>query len=170
MLYFSGKQDAAQAVSYNEEIWCVPLAGGDVTKVTTNPAADTHPRVSPDGTYLAYRATRRPGYESDRYELMLMTLPDGEPRSLTADFDRSVGDFFWAGDGKSIYFEAEDRGDVNLFVVPVRGGVVKTVIGPEAAGHGFHSDVAAGPKEAFFVYRHRPMAHTLRDISLRQGR
>jgi dipeptidyl aminopeptidase/acylaminoacyl peptidase len=160
MLYFSGKQAEAQAVSYNEEVWCMPLAGDEVKRITTNPAADTHPRVSPDGRYLAYRATRRPGYESDRAELVLMDLPEGEPRSLTAEFDRSVGEFFWAADGKSIYFEAEDRGDVDLFVVPVKGGAVRTVIGPEAAGRGFHSDVAAGPKEAFFVYRHRPLAHT----------
>jgi dipeptidyl aminopeptidase/acylaminoacyl peptidase len=160
MLYFSGKQAEAQAVSYNEEVWCVPMAGDEVKRITTNPAADTHPRVSPDGRYLAYRATRRPGYESDRAELVLMDLPEGEPRSLTAEFDRSVGEFFWAADGKSIYFEAEDRGDVDLFVVPVKGGAVRTVIGPEAAGRGFHSDVAAGPKEAFFVYRHRPLAHT----------
>jgi dipeptidyl aminopeptidase/acylaminoacyl peptidase len=160
MLYFSGKQAEAQAVSYNEEVWCVPLAGDEVKRITTNPAADTHPRVSPDGRYLAYRATRRPGYESDRAELVLMDLPEGEPRSLTAEFDRSVGEFFWAADGKSIYFEAEDRGDVDLFVVPVKGGAVRTVIGPEAAGRGFHSDVEAGPKEAFFVYRHRPLAHT----------
>ena len=159
-LYFSGKQDVDQAVSYNEDIWCVPLAGGEVKRITTNPAADTHPRVSPDGKYLAYRATRRPGYESDREELTVMALPRGEPRSLTAAFDRAAGDFFWAADGKSLYFEAEDRGDVNLFVVPAAGGAVKPVISAETAGHGYHMDVAAGPKEAFFVYRHRPMAHT----------
>jgi dipeptidyl aminopeptidase/acylaminoacyl peptidase len=160
MLYFSGKQDEEQAVSYNEEIWCVPLAGGELKQVTRNPAADTHPRISPDGAYLAYRATRRPGYESDRYELMLKALPEGEPRSLTASFDRSVGDFFWAKDGKNINFEVEDRGDVNLCVVPVKGGAVQTVISGEVAGRGYHTDVAAGPKDAFFVYRHRPMAHT----------
>ena len=160
MLYFSGKQDESQAVSYNEEIWCVPLAGGELKQVTTNPAADTHPRVSPDGASLAYRATRRPGYESDRYELMVMALPNGAPRSITADFDRSVGDFFWGRDGKSIYFQVEDRGDVNLCVVPAKGGAVKPVISGETAGHGYHTSVAAGPKDGFFVYRHRPMAHT----------
>ncbi|HVO76778.1 MAG TPA: S9 family peptidase [Candidatus Bathyarchaeia archaeon] len=160
MLYFSGKQDSNQAVSYNEDVWCVPLAGGAVKRVTTNLASDTHPRVSPDGKYLAYRATRRPGYESDREELMVMALPNGAPRSITADFDREVGDFFWAADGKLLYFEAEDRGDVNLFVVPAAGGAVRPVISAEAAGHGYHVDVAAGPKDEFFVYRHRPMAHT----------
>lgn len=159
VVYFSGKQDPDQAVSYNEEIWSVPLAGGAVKRLTTNPAADSHPRVSPDGKRLAYRATRRPGYESDRYELMVKELPAGAPRSLTADFDRSVGDLFWSSDGKSVYFEVETRGDVNLCVVPAKGGAVKTVIGPGTAGAGFHVDAQAGPKEAFFVYRHRPMAH-----------
>jgi dipeptidyl aminopeptidase/acylaminoacyl peptidase len=158
-VYFSGKQDPDQAVSYNEEIWMVPLAGGEVKRVTTNPAADSHPRVSPDGRRLAWRAARRPGYESDRYELVVMDLPAGEPRSITAGYDRSVGAFFWSRDGKSVYFEVEDRGDVNLRVVPSKGGAVRTVIGAAAAGNGYHRDVAPGPKDEFFVYRHRPMGH-----------
>ena len=158
-LYFSGKQDADQAVSYNEEIWMVPFDGGEIRRVTGNPAADSHPRVSPDGRYLAYRATRRPYYESDRYELVVMELPGGEPRSLTEGFDRSVGTFFWSDDGKRIYFEAEDTADINLFTVPLKGGEVKTVIGGDGpAGHGYHLSVGAGPKDKFFVYRYRPMS------------
>ncbi|HUV36745.1 MAG TPA: S9 family peptidase [Patescibacteria group bacterium] len=160
MLYFSGKQDEDQAVSYNEEIYRVPVAGGPVEKVTDNPAADSHPRVSPSGNYLAYRATRRPGYESDRYELMVMELPDGEPRSITRDFDRSVGSFFWGHKGKKLYFQAEDWGDINLFSVPLDGGTIETVIGGTGGtGHGYHLDVQAGPKEKFFVYSYRPMTH-----------
>lgn len=158
-VYFSGKQDSDQAVSYNEDIWMVSLEGGEPTRVTTNPTADTHPRISPDGRFLAWRATRRPGYESDRYELMVMNLPSGEPRSLTAQYDRSVGAFFWSKDSKKIYFEVEDRGNVNLCVVQATGSEVETVIGPSNAGTGFHRDVEAGPGESFFVYRHRPMAH-----------
>ncbi len=159
-LYFAGKQDADQAVSYNEEIWRVSLDGGDIERVTDNPAADTHPRISPDGAYLAYRATRRPYYESDRYQLMVMELPDGEPRSLTGHFDRSVGTFFWSYDGKTLYFEAEDRADINLFSVSIEGDDVKTVVGGEGpAGHGYHVSVQAGPKDRFFIYRFRPIDH-----------
>ncbi|MBN1164921.1 MAG: S9 family peptidase [Candidatus Krumholzibacteriota bacterium] len=158
-IYFSGKQDEDQAVSYNEEIWRV-TGGGGVERVTSNPAADSHPRVSPCGRYLAYRATRRPGYESDRYELMVMLIPDGEPRSLTADLDLSVGAFFWGYKGDKLYFTAEDRADINLFQVPFRGGKVTTLVGGEGeAGHGYHLDFRAGPKDKFFVYRYRPMTH-----------
>ena len=159
-IYFSGKQDDDQAVSYNEEIWMVPFDGGEVTRVTDNPAADSHPRVSPDGRYLAYRATRRPYYESDRYELTVIELPNGEPRSLTSGFDRSVGSFFWSHDGKRLYFEAEDTADINLFSVSLKGGDVKTVVGGDGpTGHGYHLSVGAGPKDKFFVYRYRPMTH-----------
>ncbi len=159
-LYFSGKQDPDQAVSYNEEIWMVPFDGGEVKRLTGNPAADSHPRVSPDGRYLAYRATRRPYYESDRYELTVMELPDGEPRSLTSGFDRSVGSFFWSHDGKRLYFEAEDTADINLFSVSLKGEDVKTVVGGDGpTGHGYHLSVGAGPKDKFFIYRYRPMKH-----------
>jgi dipeptidyl aminopeptidase/acylaminoacyl peptidase len=159
-LYFSGKQDADQAVSYNEEIWMVSLEGGALKRISDNPAADSYPRVSPNGRYLAYRATRRPGYESDRYELVVMELPDGEPRSLTEDFDRSVGEFFWSHDGKRLYFEAEDAADIDLFTVALKGDGVRTVIGGDGqAGRGYHLDVEAGPKDRFFVYRYRPMTH-----------
>ncbi len=159
-IYFSGKQAEDQAVSYNEEIWKVGSDGGDIERVTTNPAADTHPRVSPCGRYLAYRATRRSYYESDRYELMVMELPSGEPTNLTGDFDRSVAALFWSDDGKAIYFEAEDTADINLFRVSREGGQVKAIIGGTGpAGHGYHLDVQAGPKEKFFIYRYRPMTH-----------
>ena len=160
-IYFAGKQDEDQAVSYNEEIWMVSLEGdGEVQKVTSNPAADSHPRISPDGKYIAYRATRRPGYESDRYELTVIKLPDGEPVSLTPDFDRSVGSLFWSHDGKKIYFSAEDQADINLFSVPAKGGKIKTVIGGRGdAGHGYHLSVQPGPKDKFFTYLYRPMVH-----------
>jgi len=159
-LYFSGKQDKDQAVSYNEDVWSVPVEGGKVKKEASNRAADTHPRVSPCGRYLAYRATRRPGYESDRYELVIKGLPNGKPRSITPDFDRSVGSFFWSHSGKFIYFEAEDEADINLFRVPYKGGEIMTVIGGDGpAGHGYHLSVQAGPRDKFFIYRYRPMKH-----------
>ncbi len=159
MVYFSGKQDEDQAVSYNEEIWSVSVAGGEVKKVTSNLAADSHPRVSPCGKYLAWRGTRRPGYESDRYELMVMDLPDGEPRSLTSDFDRSVSSLFWSHDGRKIYFTAEDQANIDLFSVKLKGGTVEKVVSEKNAGKGYHLGFDAGPKDRFFTYLYRPMKH-----------
>ncbi|MBU8922893.1 MAG: S9 family peptidase [Bacteroidales bacterium] len=158
-VYFAGKQEKDQAVSYNEEIWAVSTAGGEIRQITSNPAADSHPRISPSGKYLAWRATRRPGYESDRYELMVMALPSGELVSLTAGFDRSVGAFFWSHDGKKLFFQIEDTSDINLMSVPAKGGKISTVIGRENSGRGYHLGVDPGPKDKFFTYLYRTMEH-----------
>ena len=63
--------DPVPAVSTNTDLYAVPIGGGMARKITLNPGADTSPRYSADGKYLAWRAQVRPGYESDRFRLML---------------------------------------------------------------------------------------------------
>ncbi len=159
-LYFAGNQDDNRALSYDMNIYRVPVAGGDVEQITRNPAADTMPRLSPDGRLLAWRATTRPGYESDQYDLLVMDLESRETRTLTGDFDFSVGRLFWDRAGEMLFFEAEHHGDINLFGVEINGGDVAPVLGGEdAAGHGYHTDVRQAPDRSFFLYRHRTMDH-----------
>src|SRR5438067_203657 len=92
----------------NHDVYEVDLKTGERRQVTTNPAADGFPRYSPDGKWIAYRAQTRPGFEADRWQLMLCDRVAGQPRSLTADFDSPVEAFIWAPDRKTIYFEAEE--------------------------------------------------------------
>ncbi len=47
-----------------------------------NKASDSTPLYSPDGKYIAYRAQQRPGYESDRFRLMLYDRKTGEKNEL----------------------------------------------------------------------------------------
>ncbi len=69
-----------------------------------NPASDSTPLYSPDGRYIAYRAQQRPGYESDRFRLMLYDRKTGEKKNLTEDFDRWVGTFAWSPDSNEFIF------------------------------------------------------------------
>ena len=48
------------------------------------------PRVSPDGKTLAYLAVARPGYEADKFRIVLKAWPDGPERILTEAWDRFV--------------------------------------------------------------------------------
>jgi len=63
-----------------------------------NKAIDTHPTTSPDGRWLAWTATARPGYENDRHVVWLRDLATGKVRSLTERWDRSVDSLRWASD------------------------------------------------------------------------
>src|SRR5579885_259262 len=71
-LAFTMKTDAEPAVSTNTNIYTVPLDGGEPKKITTGPGGNETPRYSPDGKYLAFRSQARPGYESDRWRLMVL--------------------------------------------------------------------------------------------------
>ncbi len=85
-----------------------------------NPASDSTPLYSPDGKYIAYRAQQRPGYESDRFRLMLYDRKTGEKKNLTENFDRWVGSIAWAIDSSQVFFAAEDRGRQPIFVFDLR--------------------------------------------------
>src|SRR2546427_3362545 len=61
-----------EAWSMNFDLYAVPLDGSAAPKkLTTNPAGDGHPRFSPDGKTLAYLAMSRPGFEADRFPIVL---------------------------------------------------------------------------------------------------
>ena len=104
---YASNHDKNPAASTNNDLWIVPVSvgAGDSpaqvlakTKNITadNPASDSSPLYSPDGRYIAYRAQQRPGYESDRFRLMLYDRKTGEKKNLTENFDRWVGTFTWA--------------------------------------------------------------------------
>ncbi len=121
-LCFARNTDKVEATSTNSDLWIVPVSGGEARRITTNPAYDGSPGYSPDGKYIAYRAQKRPGFEADKFEVMLYDRAQGESHSLTADLDRSAGDVVWAPDSRSIYFTCADEGFSSVYRVPLSGG------------------------------------------------
>ncbi|MBZ5495020.1 MAG: S9 family peptidase [Acidobacteriia bacterium] len=127
-LCFARNTDKVEATSTNGDLWTVPLTGSEPKKITANPAYDGSPLYSPDGKYIAYRAQRRPGFEADRFELMLFDRVARTSRSITASLDRSVSEMVWAPDSRTIYFAAEDQGFSGIWRVGVGGEAPLKVI------------------------------------------
>lgn len=121
-LCFARNTDKVEATSTNVDLWTVAVSGGQPKKITSNPAYDGSPLYSPDGKYIAYRAQRRPGFEADRFELMLYDRATGKSWSLTGGLDRAVGGMAWAPDSRSIYFSAEDEGSSSIYRVGINAG------------------------------------------------
>ena len=116
-----------EAWSTNYDLWLVPLDGTPPRQITTNAAADGRPRYSPDGKYIAYRAQSRPGFEADRWELILFDRATSATRRLTPHFDSHVDEFEWAPDSKTIFFSAEEKGNKPIWSVTIAGNDVKKV-------------------------------------------
>jgi dipeptidyl aminopeptidase/acylaminoacyl peptidase len=121
-LVYASNGAKVEALSTNADLWLVPFTGGSPRNLTeSNPAFDGTPRFSPDGRWIAYRSQKRPGFESDRFRLMLYDRGTGQIRPLTEGFDYWVDDFRWASDSKSIVFTAQVRGKEALYRVDLTG-------------------------------------------------
>jgi dipeptidyl aminopeptidase/acylaminoacyl peptidase len=116
---FTSNLDEVEATSTNNDVFVVPITGGTPKKVSTSPGSDSTPLYSPDGRYLAWRMQKRAGYESDRFRLVIYDRKSGEIQNLTESFDRWVGTMTWSPDSKSVYFNAEDKGEVPIYRVDV---------------------------------------------------
>jgi dipeptidyl aminopeptidase/acylaminoacyl peptidase len=121
---FSRNTDRVEAISTNNDIFIVPVTGGEPKRITGgNPGSDTTPRYSPDGRWIAYRSQARQGFESDRFRLMVFDRKTAAVRELSTDFDRWVGEIVWAPDSQSIFVGAEDRGRELVALASINGGV-----------------------------------------------
>jgi len=151
-----------EAWSTNFDLYLASAAGGSAPRNLTaeNKAWDTGPVFSPDGKTLAYRAMSRPGYEADRYRVVLRPWPDGSAQVLTESWDRSPNDLAWSNDGRTLYATADNVGQTSLFGIDVADGMVRTLVG---AGH-VASPVAGRDRVVFALDHLRSPAelHTVR--------
>lgn len=123
---YAANFDEDQATSTNWELYVVPIEGPgegrEPKKISTSPGADAMPKYSPDGRWLAWRMQVRPGYESDRWRLVVLERETGQLTVLTENLDRHVTGFAWHPDSKRIAFTVEDRGRQLAYLIPVTGG------------------------------------------------
>ena len=128
-LCFTANTDKDEALSTNGDLFTVPVSGASEPKrITTNPGDDWGPAYSPNGMWIAYRAQMQPGYESDRWRLMLYARQSGKQINLTETFDSSVESYAFAPDSKSLYFNAEDKGEMPIYSITAAPGSSAKVI------------------------------------------
>ncbi len=127
---YTSNHDPMPADSTNKDLFTVPVnfprdaTSKDVVAATKditadNKASDSTPLYSPDGKYIAYLAQQRPGYESDRFRLMLYDRKTGEKTDLTEGFNQWVNSFAWSPDSQTIYFESDHKRHGLLYAVNV---------------------------------------------------
>jgi dipeptidyl aminopeptidase/acylaminoacyl peptidase len=174
---YTSNHDKVEATSTNNDLWIVPVnweAGTTPAQVLAktknitadNPASDSTPLYSPDGKYIAYRAQQRPGYESDRFRLMLYDRKTGEKKNLTESFDSWIGTYTWAPSSKLLYFTYEENGRAPIRLVNLSGRVLQTLL------PGFNDDLVTTADGDTLLFTQMTVSrpneiHILRDLNAR---
>ena len=151
--------------STNFDLYEVSVEGGEPRNLTgDNPAWDAQPVFSPDGSMMAWRAMRRPGFEADRFHVMVMDLKTGERRELAQDWDRSADQIEFSADGKTLYAVADHFGQHPVWAIDVKTGKANMVTGP-----GHVDSFAVGEREIVFAVSTLKSPAELQAVTLKGG-
>lgn len=132
-LCFVSKRIGKPAESTNNDVFIVPVKGGEPVNITAdNKAYDGDIQYAPDGRYIAYRTQFIPGYESDLFRVALYDRRTKKTRVLMEDYDNTIASFQWALDAKSLYVVTEEQGYSPLYHVRIPSGQRTKVPGVNA--------------------------------------
>jgi len=129
-----------------DDLWSAPLEGGPAMRLTATPGACSTPRLSRDGSKIAFIAN-----DEGHPELYVMPAQGGRPQRLTYLGGTLAAACAWSADGAEILFvsnpsawyQRETRG----FAIPASGGT------PRELGLGHMKSLYPGPQGRLVIGR-----------------
>lgn len=77
----SDRESVRYSINKNYDIWAIDVKSKKQTQLTSGPGPEVSPRFSPDGKKIACLSVPRKGTHMDTFNLMVVTLGEGGPRS-----------------------------------------------------------------------------------------
>lgn len=138
------------------DVFAVSLESGELVQLTDRDGPDGQPAVSPDGERIAYVGfdEKNRGYENAI--LYVMDRDGSNARALTADFDRSVGDPVWHGNGSGVFVSYQDHGVLRLGYVELDGDMARWRhdLGGETLGRPYTSGSFSVARDGTYAFTH----------------
>ena len=129
-IVFAGNQNKDWEYQRIErDIYSVSVTNGTLKKLSEKAGGETLPVISPDGRKIAYIYDDNRMLAYRNKVLRVMNIDGSGDRELTGDLDRSVDNIQWAGNGRSIYFQYDDRAVRKVARVSMSGVISQAVAG-----------------------------------------
>jgi tricorn protease len=105
------KDGSLMVFSLHGDIWMTSGSGGQARRLTSGPAQDEWPRISPDGRSIAFQSDR-----AGNSDIWIMDSRGGSLKPVTTD---KSGDFFhaWHPDGTKLVFASERSGNRDIWSI-----------------------------------------------------
>lgn len=134
LLLSANRREDREQHPLDSELYRLDLVRGELTPLTRRYGPDSDPVVSPDGKWLAWTGFDDGRISYQRSRLYVMPLSGGEPRELSADFDRDLNAPSWTPDGRALIVESDDHGRTRLLRLPVAVGGQAEVLVDDLGG------------------------------------
>lgn len=121
-----------------DDLWVVSREGGDARRLTSAVGAETNPRLSPDGKWVAFT-----GQYDGNTDVYLVSIDGGEPKRLTWHPSPDLVQC-WAPNGKSIIFSSARQGNpatpTKFYSISAEGGTSEPMIIPFGSAGSVNED------------------------------
>src|SRR5882757_5418000 len=109
VLLSGNRSDNWRLDSVTSQIYQVSVADATLTALTNRAGPFRQPKVSPDGSKIAYLGfeDHQLGYQNVR--VYVMNRDGQNSRSISDGLDRTVRELAWAADGRSLYVQYDDK-------------------------------------------------------------
>lgn len=126
----------------NTDIWVLPSSGGELQRLTSDPANDWWPAWSPDGSTIAFYSSR-----SGTREVWLQPAAGGAARQIT----KTGGGLFprWRADGSGLLFSGPGGRAMSL---SLSGGEPRAVVPPGVFEDIGTRDLAVAPTDGALAF------------------
>ncbi len=91
-------------------LWSIPSEGGTAKQLTFGKQADSKPKWSPNGEWIAFMSNR---IDATQPQIFILPVSGGEARPVT-DFQGDFGDYVWSPDSKHLVFAFRPFDDVDI--------------------------------------------------------
>lgn len=155
-LIFNSNHDPEVAISTNNDLWSVPITGGEATLITKPIAGrnfqgnDHHPQFSPYGKYLAFLSMARAGFEADKNDLYLWEHRANKFYNLTQNLDIHISSYLWHPNSTEILLQIDERGREVIKTIDVVSKTLQPLI-----TEGYNSNLSLPQSGNFLVYLHQ---------------
>lgn len=157
-LIFTSPPEGDEAWSTNYDLCRVGITNTSTkweTLTKDNLAADSFPRFSPDGKWLAYRAQKRAGYEADKWDLVAFECAadgtlKGKQRLTTGHVDHSAEAFAWVPGTETLVYTVDNQASTSVFFAePTKEAGPRVLFG----GVGSINTLTVGPDKTIVFAR-----------------
>lgn len=122
----------------DSDIWTIDVATKAAKQLLTWPGYSiSGAQYAPDGTMISFTASTTNGRGYSQNTIAVASSTGNKPAILTEALDRDAGGAVWSSDSKTIFFTAQSDGDIPMYSVPAKGGIIAKIAGNDSGLNDF---------------------------------